>query len=139
MEIRKGIANSVQHSSRMDLQRQGAIQVTKIVYNACYGGFGLSDEAVEMYLDLKGFKYTKTPDIWGANFVVEGWEEFYYRDIERDDPTLVQVVETLGEKANGMCANLSIEDLPKGTLYRITEYDGYESIETQEDLDWRVA
>jgi hypothetical protein len=123
----------------MDLQRQGAIQVTKIVYNACYGGFGLSDEAVEMYLDLKGFKYTKTPDIWGANFVVEGWEDFYYSDIERDDPTLVQVVETLGEKANGMCANLSIEDLPKGTLYRITEYDGYESIETQEDLDWRVA
>ncbi len=113
--------------------------MTKIVYNACYGGFGLSDEAVEMYLTLKGFKYTRTKDRWGSDFSVEGWENFYYRDIERDDPILVQVVETLGDKADGSSAKLVIEDLPKGTLYRITEYDGYESIETKEDLDWKVA
>lgn len=111
----------------------------KIVYNACYGGFGLSDEAVEMYLDLKGFKYTKTPDRWGAKFSVEGWEDFYYRDIDRADPVLAQVVETLGEKASGDFAKLEIENLPKGTLYRITEYDGYESVETRECLDWKVA
>ena len=114
--------------------------MTKIVYNACYGGFGLSDEAIEMYLTLKGFKFTKTPDRWGSNFSVEGWENFYYRrDIERDDPVLVQVVEALGKKANDDCAKLEIEDLPKGTLYRITEYDGYESVETQYNVDWRMA
>lgn len=113
--------------------------MTKIVYNACYGGFELSDEAVEMYLTLKGFKFTKTPDRWGSNFSVEGWEDFYYGDIERDDPVLVQVIETLGKKADGDCAKLRIEDIPAGTLYRITEYDGYESIETKEDLDWRMA
>lgn len=113
--------------------------MTKIVYNACFGGFGLSYEAVEMYLDLKGFKYTRTKDRLGSDFSVEGWEDFYYGDIERDDPVLVQVVETLGEKANGSFANLKITDLPKGTLYRITEYDGYESVETKEDLDWKVA
>lgn len=111
----------------------------KIVYNACYGGFGISDEAVEMYLDLKGLKYTKTEERWGSTYTVDGVENFYYRDIERDDPTLIQVVETLGDNANGMCARLRIEDLPKGTLYRITEYDGYESIETKDDLDWKVA
>ena len=113
--------------------------MTKIVYNACYGGFSLSDEAVEMYLQLKGFKYTKEPDRWGAKFVVEGWDHFYNRDIDRADPILVQVVETLGDKASGDYAKLAIEELPKGTLYRITEYDGYESIETKEDLDWKVA
>lgn len=115
------------------------IKMTKIVYNACYGGFGLSDEAIEMYLTLKGFKFTRTKDRWGSDFSVEGWEDFYYRDIERDDPVLVQVVETLGDKADGSFAKLEIEDLPKGTLYRITEYDGYESVETKEDLDWKVA
>lgn len=61
------------------------------------------------------------------------------RDFERDDPILVQVVEELGEMANGRCAKLLIEDLPKGTLYRISEYDGNESIETRDDVEWKVA
>ena len=126
----------------MDTSRhkmKGNDEMTKIVYNACYGGFSLSDEAVEMYLALKGFRYTKTPDRWGSHYTVEGDPDFYNRDIERDDPILALVVETLGERANGDCAKLRIEDLPKGTLYRINEYDGYESIETKEDLDWKVA
>jgi hypothetical protein len=114
--------------------------MTKVVYNACYGGFSLSDEAVEMYLNLKGLKYTKIKEEWGSSsYDVEENKVFYDRRIERDDPVLVQVVEKLGDKANGECAKLLIEDLPKGTLYRITEYDGYESIETKYDMDWNVA
>lgn len=113
--------------------------MTKIVYNDCYGGFGLSDEAIEMYLDLKGYKFKKTNRGWGSCYSVEGWDDFYDGNIDRSDPILIQVVETLGEKANGACANLIIEDLPKGTLYRITEYDGYETIETMSEVDWKVA
>ncbi len=113
--------------------------MTKIVYNACYGGFGLSDEAIEMYLDLRGFKYKKIKERWVSGYEVEGWKDFYYRDIDRADPVLVQVVETLGDKSNGNFSNLEIKDVPEGTLYRITEYDGYETIETKENLDWKVA
>ena len=114
--------------------------MTKVVYNVCYGGFSLSDEAVEMYLNLKGLKYTKIKEKWGSSsYDVEENKNFYDRRIDRDDPVLVQVVEKLGDKANGECAKLRIEDLPKGTLYRITEYDGYESIETKYDMDWSVA
>jgi hypothetical protein len=114
--------------------------MTKIVYNACYGGFGISDEATRMYLDLKGFKYTEEKTKWGNTFKVEGLENFYGpHSIKRDDPILVQVVETLGDKASGTFAKLRIEDVPEGNLYRITEYDGYESVETKEDLDWNVA
>lgn len=113
--------------------------MAEIVYNACYGGFSLSDEAVRMYLDLKGYKYTEDFSYFVTPFKVEGWEDFYDRDIDRADPILVEVVKKLGDKANGSCAKLRIEDLPKGTLYRITEYDGYESIETKDDLDWCVA
>jgi hypothetical protein len=113
--------------------------MTKVVYNECYGGFSLSDEAIELYLTLKGLKYKKINEKWGSRYDVEENKNFYDRRIERDDPVLVQVVEKLGMKANGSCAKLCIEDLPKGTLYRITEYDGYESIETKYDMDWNVA
>jgi hypothetical protein len=93
-----------------------------------------------MYLNLKGLKYTKIKEKWGSSsYHVEENKVFYDRRIDRADPVLVQVVEKLGDKANGECAKLYIEDLPKGTLYRITEYDGYESIETKYDMDWNVA
>lgn len=61
------------------------------------------------------------------------------RSLDRTDPILIQVVEQLGDKADGDCAKLVIEDLEKGALYRITEYHGYESIELSYDVDWSVA
>jgi len=61
------------------------------------------------------------------------------RDIPRTDPALVQVVEELGEKASGRFAHLVIHELPEGTRYRIEEYDGNESIETEHDIVWEVA
>ena len=35
--------------------------------------------------------------------------------------------------------SLKIEWLPEGTLFRINEYDGSESIEVKEDMDWMIA
>ena len=115
--------------------------MTKIVYNADYGGFGLSDEAIEMYLTRKGLEFTSTDSEYsfsGKNYYVEG-NYFFSSDIARDDPILVEVVETLGDKANARFAKLKITDIPEGTLYRIDEYDGYESVMTQEDYEWNVA
>jgi len=96
------------------------MKVTKIVINICYGGFGLSKAAWERYVELGG-----TAD----------WDG----DIDRTDLILVQVVEELGEDANGMCADLVIYDLPVGTKYRIDEYDGLEHIETEDSIKWSVA
>lgn len=57
------------------------------------------------------------------------------RDLERTDPVLVQVVESLGsERASGLFAELRIADIPEGAAYRIDEYDGNESI----DIDWDI-
>ena len=64
---------------------------------------------------------------------------FSDRNIDRDDPALVQVVEELGNGANGKYADLSIAELAAGTLYRIDEYDGMESVMTQDDYAWKVA
>jgi len=95
--------------------------MTKIVYNACYGGYGLSEAAILRYADITGTK------------------GFHVYDIDRADPALVQVVEELGEAANGMSAALRIAELPAGTLYRIDEYDGSETVMTQDDYNWSVA
>lgn len=113
--------------------------MAKIVYNVCYGGFSLSDEAVEMYLKLQGLNYTKVKGHWGYRFEVEGNPDFYDRDIKRNDPILVRVVELLGDKANGDCAKLALEEVADGTPYRISEYDGMESVETLGDIDWEIA
>lgn len=61
------------------------------------------------------------------------------REFERDDPVLVQVVEELGDAANGECAKLKIEDVSEGTLWRLEEYDGREHVATQDSYEWNVA
>lgn len=143
---------------------------TKIVINACYGGFSLSTAGAARYLQLKGTptygEYTNGSfgglgalwlrpegdpqrerfqeikrethfEEWNALFELCVWCDS--SDIDRADPALAQTVEELGKAANGMCAKLVVRELEKGTLYRITEYDGFEDIETQGEIDWNVA
>jgi len=115
--------------------------MTKIVYNACYGGFGLSEKAVQRYSDLAGLGliYKKEEDASWGNWYTPDGEDWWDDEISRSDPFLVQVVEELGEEANDKTSRLQIEELPKGTLYRIDEYDGLESVETQDNYHWSVA
>ena len=60
--------------------------------------------------------------------------------IPRNDKHLVQVVEELGDEASSSVSKLSIVDIEPGTWYKITEYDGYESIEYRDfDNEWLLA
>ena len=59
---------------------------------------------------------------------VYGDMEFY---TSRHDPDLVEVVETLGEKAWGEFAELRIAEIDSN-LYRIDDYDGMECVCTPE-------
>ena len=94
----------------------------KVVYNDCYGGFGLSDKAMERYFSLAN-RYPSG----GSNHVC------------RWDPILVKIVEELGKEANAKYADLKIRDVPKGELFRIDEYDGLESVMTPSDYEWETA
>lgn len=53
---------------------------------------------------------------------------FNARDIERDDPLLIQVVEELGEKASDRLSKLKVVSIPADVQWEIAEYDGYEHI-----------
>lgn len=50
-------------------------------------------------------------------------------DIDRTDPTLLEVVERLGKAANGRCADLEIIEIPDGVQWEIDEYDGMETVD----------
>ena len=91
--------------------------MTKVVYNAGFGGFNLSNKAMDRMVEL-GYVGL----------------ELNSNEIPRHHPILVQVVEELGDKANDGCANLQIEDVYGS--YRIDEYDGFERVMTAPDYDW---
>jgi hypothetical protein len=84
--------------------------VRRVVINDCHGGFGLSDKAVERYLELTG--HTE--------------KDFCHRDIDRDDPYLIQIVKDLGDSSFGDFARLKIVEIPAEVSWHIAEYDGNE-------------
>lgn len=112
--------------------------MTKIVYNNCYGGFGLSKKAIERYCELSGLGAKFVEDKYSGHWELPNGDYWYDSDLSRDDPFLVQVVEELGKEANNS-SNLQIVELPAGTLYRIDEYDGMETVMRQDQYKWKVA
>ena len=83
-----------------------------IVINSCWGGFGLSEEAMEEYKRLAGIKD----------------KQFYDYRIERNDPILVDIVQRLDTKANSEYSQLRIVEVPDGIEWEIEDYDGQESV-----------
>lgn len=80
----------------------------KIVINKCFGGFGLSEKAKE---------------ILGID---NSFDEY---QIDRNDPKLIEVVETLGDEANGRYARLRVVNIPdNATDWELDEYDGAEEV-----------
>jgi hypothetical protein len=94
----------------------------KVVINKCYGGFGLSHEAIDTYCKAKGISAGKWNDTW------EFFDGFSSSSIERNDPVLVDIVESMGEKASGRWADLHIVEIPDDVEWCIEEYDGKEWI-----------
>lgn len=97
----------------------------KIVINSQIGNFGLSYEATMLYVELKGFKTISLKDLHEL-----------FNEIKRNDPILIQVIEELGEKANGNVATLKIIEIPDDIEWEIEEYDGSEWI-SEKHRTWR--
>ena len=73
--------------------------------------------------------YSKIPVVAGPAPKADADTDYFYdRGLERDDPILVRVVEELGEKANGECAELDVTEIPDGVVWEIDNYDGWETV-----------
>ena len=80
----------------------------KIVINREFGGFGLSEDALDEYCERKGIN------------------DILLHDIPRDDPILVEVVEEMGSNANGRYSVLKVVEVPDEVNWVIEETDGLE-------------
>ncbi len=100
----------------------------KVLVNDCYGGYGISLEAEQLYFTKKGISFELIEERYGrGKYLIDG--EVAYAEIDRDDPILIEVVEEIGsERASGEHAELSISEIPDGCEYDIHEYDGTEYI-----------
>ena len=112
--------------------------MTKIVINACFGGFNLSLTATKWLANKGCQEATETLEDSSSYIEYEGEKSFMgFRPdtLARHDALLVECVEALGEAASGSCAKLVVETI-EGNRYRIDEYDGAEGIETPESMEW---
>lgn len=81
----------------------------KLVLNLCYGGFGISDEALEI---LKRVGYNE-------------WE----CDRNTFQPLIELIEERGSDFVSGNYSALTIVEIPdEATDYEITEYDGFEGV-----------
>ena len=114
----------------------------KIVINDCHGGFGISDEAVERYAQIKGIELEKRKPKYPffdnqMDYYIAGTDKMFLdRHIERDDPVLIQVVQDLQDKANDWGSALKIIDIPDDVKWQIEEYDGLEWV-AEQHRTWR--
>jgi hypothetical protein len=124
----------------------------KVVINNCFGGFGVSHDAL-LLLFLNGFPLdTYSLESSGyseGEFTLEGPDGIrahqsyplllkegvcYGAGHLNDDaalrshPVLVHVVEHLGAKANTDSSRLTVVSIEDSAAYRIEEYDGRESV-----------
>lgn len=86
--------------------------MTQIVINTRHGGFGLSNEAWELYQE-----FCQEADTVPCE---------YDSEIPRNCQRLLAVVKQLGERASGPYARLKIVTIPDDVQWEIHEYDGME-------------
>ena len=127
----------------------------KIILNKCFGGFGVSKEAHELYAKKKGLtlywyeyvfnngsykrttSYSRSDRALIKDFgdvVFKPNDDFWDYCLELDesrrtDFALIEVVEELGsERASGPCSKLVVVDIPDDLDYVIDDYDGIETL-----------
>ena len=95
--------------------------MTKVLYSPCYGGFGVSQTLINYIFDKYGIEINS----------------YSIKPFERHDPRLIESVLEVGlEESSDIYAKLQIYDLDDDEKYYIDEYDGYESVITEDSIKW---
>ena len=132
----------------------------KVVINACYGGFNLSQKATKYLIDkrselidvvpvdkyyTRGFGHSRIEkydeeyevDTFLTNFLKGGVVYKLNMDTPRDHPDLIEVIEKLGaQESSGRCAALEVIEIPDDVEFTIEKYDGFEHV-AEKHRTWR--
>jgi hypothetical protein len=107
----------------------------KLVINSYFGGFGLSDKAIELFFQKKGWYLIKKLMYEDSEVHYNYWKDVqdndhYWsdRNIDRDDPDLIDLVETLGEEASGEFSTLKVIEIPDDIEWELYDSSGKESV-----------
>lgn len=93
----------------------------KIAINGCYGGFSVS----KAVYDELGFVWDRYGYLDNDIFGIEAGDYYAYRA----DPRLIAAIEKVGlDKASGSLAKVRIVDIPDDVKWKISEYDGIETV-----------
>lgn len=107
----------------------------KIAISKSHAGYSLSKRAMYKYAELKGITLYDN----SKEHTYGDWYTDYYTsrkrtpdsrlscyDIRRDDPALVETIESLRSEANGELADIRIVEIPDDVDWVIEEDDGVE-------------
>jgi hypothetical protein len=96
----------------------------ELLYNGCYGGWGISTEAYNLY-NLKMLEKDSSFEPLDKQYKCS-----FENNIERHNPILVQIYHEIGKKMNDTYSKICVKTIPKKyeNYYIITEYDGIESV-----------
>lgn len=111
---------------------------TETVFSTIYWTIPENDPDRIRFNEIRNSEDEKNVDYEESHRIYDKYVMSPY-EFDRTDPILVDVVESLGDKADGSCAYLYVEEVPPGTHYRISEYDGKEWLELRDSLHWEVA
>lgn len=114
----------------------------EVVYNACYGGFRLSERAVLMLISMfhEGAKKSYEDPFYKSEREKGRLVSYRIEDLDRHDKRLLEIVHNLKDAANGFGSDLQIEKL-WSPVYRIEEHDGLEEVIQPPggDHDWSIV
>lgn len=106
----------------------------KVAINRCHGGFDISQAAYERLITHHQVPVKAIEESTGKETslaILSGSTRGYWVAWDpplRTDSRLVEVIEALGEVANGPNSELRLVDIPEGSEYEIDDFDGKEMV-----------
>ena len=111
------------------------MDVIKIAINRDYGSFDLSDGAYSFIAKHKNWQHA-CDDYDHSYWIDERGVYIYASDLARNDPVLIQCIETLGDHANGPYSDIKIVEVPNDVDWYVDDYDGSEWV-AERHRTWR--